>query len=511
MASKTIRSIPLNRVEGDLEIKVEITDGIVTNSWSSGTMFRGFEQILKGRGALDGLVITPRICGLCNVCHLTAAAQALEMIAGIQPPDNATRVRNVALMCEDMQSDIRHGILMFFADFTNQSYEKLSLFQEAVAKYAPFKGTKVIEAIKESKKLLEIIAILGGQWPHTSFMVPGGIVSLPNAGDLLQCRSVLRGFRKYFERSVLGCTIERWSEVRSLADLSAWLEEKEEHKNGDLGFFIRFCREAGLSEIGRGHNNYISFGGLEMPRNTSVAAMGKGTSFIPAGYSEGSRPGWFDQSKVTEDVTHSWFEEALKANHPFDEDTKPYASGHEGQRYSWAKAPRYEGRPAETGPLAEAVIAENPLFSDIIKKEGPSVFARELARLVRPSLLIPAVDAWLAEVKTDGEGFYSHPGKISDGQGFGLVEAARGALGHWVKISDGQISHYQIITPTAWNASPRDEGEVRGPWEESLIGASVKDVDNPVEVGHVIRSFDSCMVCCVHTLERGKTRGKMIL
>ena len=71
--------VPLNRVEGDLEISVEITDGIVTDARSSGIMYRGFENILKGRGWRDGLVITPRVCGICTTGHLTAAVKALDL------------------------------------------------------------------------------------------------------------------------------------------------------------------------------------------------------------------------------------------------------------------------------------------------------------------------------------------------------------------------------------------------------------------------------------------------
>ena len=113
-------NIPLNRAEGDLEIRVEIEDGIITEAWSSGTMFRGFEEMMRGRGALDGLVVTPRICGICSITHLTAAVEALDVIADITPPDNARRLRNLALMVETIQSDVRQAVLMFMVDFANR-------------------------------------------------------------------------------------------------------------------------------------------------------------------------------------------------------------------------------------------------------------------------------------------------------------------------------------------------------------------------------------------------------
>jgi Ni,Fe-hydrogenase I large subunit len=206
-------------------------------------------------------------------------------------------------------------------------------------------------------------------------------------------------------------------------------------------------------------------------------------------------------------VAYSWFEGYSGGRHPFEGETRPYATGQENVKYSWAKAPRYDGRPAETGPLAEMIVAGNPLFVDLLSpksstalfQSGPSVFTRQLARLVRPAEHIPAMETWLAETTGDAR-FYTPPGEIVEGAGFGLTQAARGALGHWVRIADGAIAHYQIITPTAWNASPRDTDGVRGPMEEALIATGVQDASNPVALGHVVRSFDPCLVCTVHTV-----------
>jgi hydrogenase large subunit len=122
ISKRIIRDIPLNRVEGDLEIRVELENNRVVDAWSSGTMFRGFENLLIGRGALDGLVITPRVCGICSTTHLMAAARALDHIAGVEPPANAVRLRNVTLMVESCQSDVRQSVLMFLPDFTASLY-----------------------------------------------------------------------------------------------------------------------------------------------------------------------------------------------------------------------------------------------------------------------------------------------------------------------------------------------------------------------------------------------------
>ena len=503
MAEKLTINVPLNRVEGDLEIRVEMEEGMVTDAWSSGTMYRGFERILAGRGALDGLVITPRVCGICNTAHITAAAFALDMIAHAEIPPGAQKVRNIAQMTENLQSDMRHGFLMFAADFANPSYKDSALYDEAIKRYAPFQGETVASVIKETKKVIEIIAILGGQWPHSCYMVPGGITSVPSTGDLVQCRHLLRRYRNWYEKQILGSPLERWAEIQCAPDIETWLEEKVSHRESDLGFFIRFAKEIGLERLGRGHGNFISYGAFDVTQDSAIQSTGADGRLIPGGFAKGVDVTPLKQEAISEHVYYSWYEDYEGGKHPYEGVTLPYACGQESRKYSWAKAPRYEGQPAETGPLAEMLMSQQPLFVDLIDKSGPNVFIRELARLVRPILTIPVMEVWLDELAGE-EGYYECPGIVSEGQGCGLTHASRGALGHWVMVSNGQIEHYQIITPTAWNASPRDSSGVRGPWEEALIGTPVRDLSNPVELGHVVRSFDACLVCTVHAIDGKK-------
>ncbi len=496
---RTIDIFPVNRVEGDLEIRVELEDGVIAEARSVGTLYRGFENILVGRSALDGLVITPRICGICSTAHLLAAAKSLDMLYSVSIPDTAIRIRNIALGVEKLQSDMRHSFLIFMCDFANPCYKKHSLFDQALVRYAPLKGESSRMAAAETGKLIEIIAILGGQWPHSSFMVPGGVVSAPRVTDIAQCRWLLAAYRKWYENQVLGCDIPRWADVKTRADMEQWLEESETHRQSDLGIFIRFAQEAGLDRIGRGHGNFISFGSMQLPENTKIISMGKGKEWQPSGFLSRGRVQHFDQQKITEDVTCSWFRDKKAGQHPLESLTVPYATGSEGEKYTWAKAPRYDGLPAETGPLAELLIARHPLFTDLVRENGPSVFVRQMARIIRPALLLPVLDQWLSEIAQDREIFFRNYKEIASGEGFGLTGASRGALGHWVKIRNEKIEKYQIISPTTWNASPRDGQGIRGPWEEALIGTAVSDRENPVEVGHIIRSFDACLVCTVHT------------
>jgi Ni,Fe-hydrogenase I large subunit len=309
-------------------------------------------------------------------------------------------------------------------------------------------------------------------------------------------------FRQWYEKQVLGCPLERWQEVKCLADLDRWLNESESHKAGDLGFFMRFCREAGLHKMGKGTEKFLSYGGVDMPRETAV--RGSGNFMIPGGFfSEGSMQS-FHHEEVAEHVAYSWFNDYGGGRHPFVGETRPYATGYEGQKYSWCKAPRYSGHTVETGPLAQMMIMGNPLIREIVKVEGASSYVRELARLMRPAFLLPAMDIWTFETIQSSEPSYTSAAPPATGAGHGLIEATRGALGHWVKLQDGKIVNYQVITPTAWNGSPRDSEGQRGAWEEALIGTRVQDPDNPVEIGHVVRSYDPCLVCTVHMIRNGK-------
>jgi hydrogenase large subunit len=489
--------VPVNRVEGDLEVRVEVESGVVRDAWVSGTMYRGFENMLRGRGALDGLVITPRICGICTTAHLSAAAAALEAVAGVAPPPSAVRIRNVLAGVEMLQSDLRHGVLTFMADFCNPAYADRPWAAEAVRRHEPFTGVATIEAVVETRSLIEVLAILAGQWPHSSSIVPGGIASVPTSAELLQCTLLLGRFRSYYERAVLGCTLERFAAVTSAAELDAWLEEAPSHRDALVGFLLRCSRSVGLERAGRGPGAYLSYGVLPDPETGALT--------IPAGFSRGGEVAPLDHARVTEDVTSSWYADDAGPRHPAQGVTRPYATGREGARYSWAKAPRYGGMVAETGPLAQAMIAGAPLVTDLVATHGPTALVRQLARILRPVTVLPFVEECVRRVRPDDE-FYHPPGPIPDGAGAGLVEATRGALGHWVRIADGLIESYQIVTPTAWNASPRDGGGAPGPIEQALVGVPVADPSDPVEVGHVVRSFDCCLVCTVHAVRAGGRR-----
>jgi hydrogenase large subunit len=222
---------------------------------------------------------------------------------------------------------------------------------------------------------------------------------------------------------------------------------------------------------------------------------------------------------VGEDTAHSFYS-GVGLKHPWEGETDPVDPkvGREKGKYSWAKSPRYDvpGRgylPLEAGPLARRVAAagpgagphqdNDPLFIDLLDKLGPSVFVRQMARMHEAPKYYRWVMEWLSKIDLHGS-FYSKPTEHASGKGFGSTEAARGALSDWIVIEDGKIANYQVVTPTAWNIGPRDAEGTLGPMEQALVGTPVADQDDQVELGHVARSFDSCLVCTVHAFD-GRT------
>jgi len=225
MAKKVVElQIPLNRVEGDLEIKVKIEDGVITDAKSVGTLYRGFENILKGRDPLDTLVMTPRVCGICSISHLSAAVKALEDAYDITPPMQAVRFRNLSIMSENLQSDLKQVFLMFMADFADDYYKEYSFYETAKEYYAPFKGKLAKSLLDATKDILKIIAYIGGQWPHTSHMVPGGLNVLADDLEIFQIRLLIVKFQQWYQSEVLKADMQTFLSLESVEDLEDFVK-----------------------------------------------------------------------------------------------------------------------------------------------------------------------------------------------------------------------------------------------------------------------------------------------
>ncbi|MDF1874791.1 nickel-dependent hydrogenase large subunit [Sulfurimonas sp. SAG-AH-194-I05] len=497
--SKTVElEIPLNRVEGDLDIRVSIKDGVIVDAKSIGTLYRGFENILRGRDALDSLVITPRICGICSITHLSAAVEALESSQNITPPPQAVRLRNLSLISETVQSDIRQFFLMYMADFANKAYENESFYEEAMKHYEPFKGKSSKRALQQSTNILKLVAIIGGQWPHTSHMVPGGISTIPTMLELNVAASHIDTTILWYEEHVLGMDIDTFA--TSITSEASFFKHIESNADTDLARFTNYAKKCNLFEIGKSGNNFLSYGTVNDPVNPKKRLIKEGAIIDGALES-------LSLESITEDISHAWFKQIQIVQKPFEGVTEPDMKSKGG--YTWGKAPRYGKNVMQTGPLAQALVNEDALMVSLHAKYEDCAYVRELARILRPAIHLRYAREQMREVLQNfTDSTYDKVAHSFSGLGVGLVEAARGSLGHWVKFEDGKISNYQIITPTAWNGSPKDENGKHGAWEKSLLGLQVKDVDNPIEMGHVIRSFDPCLVCTVHTIDLKNTTEK---
>ena len=518
-ASIDLNISPLGRVEGDLDVRVIIEDGVVTDAWTQAMMFRGFETILRGKDMRAGLIMTPRICGICGGSHLYKAAYALDTAFQTTMPHNATLVRNIAQAVETLQSIPRYFYALFAIDFTHEKYKNAKLYDEVCKRFAAYVGTSYQSGVVLSQKPVEVYAIFGGQWPHSSFMVPGGVMGAPTLSDVTRSIAILNHWKdNWLEKQWLGGSIDRWLENKTWEDVLAWVEESDSHRNSDCGVFIRFALEVGLDKYGAGLGNFFAAGTYFDPElyanpridNRNEALINR------SGIYAGGKHHEFDQARISEDVAYSWYKGENRV-HPFDgtQNVIDPLEGAKDGKYSFAKAPRYDveglGRlPLEVGPLARRVVAGkkktaehqdyDPLFTDIVAKKGPSVFVRQLARMHEAPKYFKLVMQWLDALDLKGS-FYIEPVDPTSARGYGGTEAARGSLQDWIVIEDGKIENYNVITPSGWNIGPRDENGAHGPIETALIGTPVYDVHDPVELGHVTRSFDACIVCTVHTYD----------
>lgn len=515
MAVQTLDISPVGRVEGDLDVRVEVDNGVVTNAWTQAELFRGFEIILRDKDPQAGLVVTPRACGICGASHLTCAAWALDTAWQTTVPRNAILARNLGQIVESLQSQPRYFYGLYAIDLTNKKYRNSRFYEEACKRFAPFTGKSYELGVTISGKPVEIYALMGGQWPHSSYMVPGGVMCAPTLADITRSVSLLEYYKNnWLEPVWLGCSLERYEQIKTYEDFMAWLDEKPAHADSDLGLYWRMGVDVGLHKFGGGLGKYVSWGYLpQEDKYQKPTIEGRAAAVIMKG---GVYDGAADTHKpmshefVRENTSHSWYDEGAADVHPYERFTK--AKGNNvtdfNGTYSWATAVSHTelGR-LEAGPFARQMVAGGKhgeswqhydgFILDMYKKlGGPSLHLRQIARMHETVKLYRQAERCLREFRLN-EPWYIKP-QEKDGRGWGATEAIRGALCHWIEVKGGKIKNYQIIAPTTWNVGPRDGGGRRGPIEEALMGAPIADPTDPVEVGHVARSFDSCLVCTVH-------------
>ncbi|MCF8126747.1 MAG: nickel-dependent hydrogenase large subunit [Desulfotignum sp.] len=457
---------PVSRIEGHLKAEVEVAGGRVVDAHVTGGMYRGFEQILVGRDPRDATQITQRICGVCPTAHATASALALDDAFGVELTDNGRIARNLILGANYLQSHILHFYHLAALDYVNgpetapfiPRYAKndMRLPKEindvAVGQY--------LEALEMRKICHEMVALLGGKMPHVQGIVVGGSTEIPT-------REALNAYAERFKK-VKQFVLEKYVPIVYLLA-------------GPYGDLLK---------TGVGHKNLVSWGVFPLDNN--------GNTLLKSGVYTDGKDYAVDPAMIKEYVKYSWFEDSTTGLNPTQGKTLP--NPNKPGAYSFIKAPRYNGKPHEGGPLAR-MWATNPELSATGQKElgvshlrdiGDACFSilgRHVARAEETVLVAMAVEEWLSQAQPGKETFV--PADVpQSAQGLGMTEAPRGALLHYIDIKDQKIANYQVTSATIWNANPRDDMGQRGPIEEALIGVPVPDVDNPVNVGRLIRSFD---------------------
>jgi len=465
---------PFNRVEGDLEVTLDVADGRVTRAQVNAPLYRGFERMLEGRDPRDALVITPRICGICSISQSAAAARALGAAMGLQPTPQGALAAALIHAAENVADHLTHFHLFFMPDFARPAYATRPWHARTVERFTAMEGSAQREAVKARAELLHVMGLLAGKWPHTLAIQPGGVTRAPGPREKARLAATLRAFRRYLETVVFGGRLEDFDALDSTAALMRWT-------GGDVVLFLEIAADLDLQRLGKGAGRYLSFGAYPTEAGPAFAAGTWASGHVAPVAPEAIR----------EDLSHAWMRGA--AAHPLQGVTEP-DEAMAAPGYSWCKAPRLSGQPMEVGALARQVVDGHPLALSLAAEGG--VLARVGARLLELARTQVVMER-LVEGLTPGASFMAQGAIPRHGTGAGLVEAARGALGHWIRIENGRIAGYQIIAPTTWNFSPRDAGGTPGPLEAALEGVAAQG-EVPLAVQHVVRSFDPCMVCTVH-------------
>ena len=554
---------PVTRIEGHLRIDCEVDDGKVTNAWSSGQMWRGIELILQGRDPRDAWVFTQRICGVCTTVHAVASVRAVENALKLEIPLNAQYIRNMIIAAHCLHDHIVHFYQLSALDWVDV-VSALKADPVETAKLAstlsswPHNTVQDMKAVQARLKKLVESGQLGiftnGYWGHPAMKLPPEVNLLATAHYLQaleyqrianQIVAILGSKTPHIQNLAVGgvsnpinldsqstLTIERLYYIKTLMDkLGDFIRNVYLVDVAAIGGFY-----ADWTQYGSGVTNYLSV--PEMPMDTA------GTQFeLPGGYiTDGDLASFkpissfqdsYFEDGVAESSKHAWYENGDGALHPYDGETVPqYTDFQDDGKYSWVKAPTFYDKRAQVGPLANVLCmvaagheptkryldtvintASALAGSQIPLTALHSTIGRHAARAVRCGVIYESLqNQWQALMDNIGSGdydTYNRPtfpkGEI---RGFGIHEAPRGTLSHWVIIRDGKIANYQCVVPSTWNSGPRDENDELGPYEASLLGNPVADPEQPLEVLRTVHSFDPCMACAIHMVD--KTQREII-
>ncbi|MBS4031374.1 MAG: nickel-dependent hydrogenase large subunit [Clostridiales bacterium] len=460
-----VRINPLTRAHGYMAVEVDIQNGEVVDAWSSGLLFRGFEAMLKNRSPHDAVYLTQRICGICSSAHAMASSIALENAFDISVPKNGYILRNLTFGADMLQNHLRNIYLLVIPDYitapggapggppNNDDIRLPKAVNDRIQAH-------YLEALETSDLAHKAVAAFGGKAPHLQSIIAGGVTEQVLTDRIMHYQSLVSQIHSFVTEKM----------IPDIEDLSRYYDD----------YF----------NIGRGYGNLLSFGMFPVGANNEDRIFKAGV------LRNGQDNGNFDPDKITQDIARAWYRGDEGARAPFDGESTPFPQ--KADAYSWIKAPRYGGEPFEGGPLAR-------MWFSGIYKNGISVMDRLMARAIETKEIAEKVNDWIHELVPDMPTINWINPLPASGEAAGLVDSMRGTLAHWIRVQNHRIAAYRIITPSAWNLSPRDGEGRKGPVEEALIGTPVANRDNPVEVGRVIRSFDPCISCAVHVLQKDGT------
>jgi hydrogenase large subunit len=559
---------PITRIEGHLRIEAQVDGGKISDAWSSGTMFRGIELIVRNRDPREVWLWTQRICAVCTMVHALASVRAVENALGIEVPNNARLVRNIISASQYIQDHVVHFYHLHALDWvditgalkadpakTSQLAQSLSEWPKSSATY--FKGVQDrVKALVESRQLS---LFTSGYWGHPGYRLPPEadlmavahyLEALEFQREFIRIHAVLGGKNPHLQSFLVGGMTTSLDPNEPQAPLNPeridfLVQVAQTAKTFvDQVLIPDVLAVAGYYQdwfgLGEGPGNYLSYGALPQGGIQDTARY-----FLPQGIilnNDLSKVYPVDPGKVAEYVTHSWYEYAegdQVAKPPSEGETNPKYSGPKppyefldvDKKYSWLKAPRYEDRVMEVGPLSRMLVAYasgqaevKAMVNGVLAKfKAPpaalfSTLGRIAARALETQLLSNHIVGWIEELRAN---MHSGDLRIHNGEkwdpstwpssvrGYGLFEAPRGSLGHWVEIENTLVKNYQAVVPTTWNAGPRDAKGQRGPYETALLKTPVADPERPLEILRTVHSFDPCLACAVHVVDaRGRSYAR---
>ena len=565
---KRISIDPITRIEGHLRIDCEIENGVVTNAWSSGTMWRGMENIVKGSDPRDAWMIMQRICGVCTTVHAIISVRAVEDALGAKVPVNAQYIRNMILSAHSMHDHIVHFYqlsAMDWVDITatlNADPDKAAEMLKGVSTWGLNSANEFRNVQNKIKSLVEsgqlgifangyfghpamklppevnliavahylqalecqrdcnrIVALLGGKTPHIQNLAIGGVANPIN----LDSQSVLNLERLMFVKSCIDRLNDFVTQVYRV----------------DAAIIAAYYPE--WLNLGKTSGNYLSVPEYPIDGDNSKFVLTGGyienfdiSSFRPITQQKDE----FVVKGIKESGKHAWYEDDEPLE-PWAGLTRPKYTGWQDEgKYSWVKAPSFYGKVVEVGPLAYLMcnlanenkdtlhhfnhikelyekLSGNTLSVDHLH----STLGRIIARTVHCCVLNNILEQqWKLLVDNIGTGdtvayLKTDIPQTGEFKGVGFGEVPRGMLSHWVVVKNGKIENYQAVVPSTWNAGPRNQNDEMGPYELSIIGTPVADPTKPLEVVRTIHSFDPCMSCAVHVVntENGEVTQVKVL